>query len=71
MAIDLESLGGGAGAGLLGTLFGLFGINRRLDRVEESKQDINVCDERWKAVLSMKEDISYIRSRIDIISNGR
>ena len=41
MAWDLESMGGGAGAGLIGGIFGAilhaFGINRRINKLEDEK----------------------------------
>ena len=47
MAFDIESLGGGAGAGIVGGIFGAiltaFGINRRVNKMEEGKQDKSSC----------------------------
>ena len=50
MAFDLESLGGGAGAGLIGAILGVFGINRRINKLEESKQDKSACGLIHKAI---------------------
>ena len=44
MAIDLETLGGGAGTGFLVSLVTAFGFGRRVSRVEDNKQDKSVCD---------------------------
>ena len=46
MAFDIESLGGGAGAGLIGAILGIFGINKKVD----GKQDIKVCDVIHKSI---------------------
>ncbi len=47
--MDLESLGSGAGAGLIGAILGVFGINRRVGKIERDKQDKTVCDTLHKA----------------------
>jgi hypothetical protein len=47
--MDLESLGGGAGAGLIGTILGILGINRRVSKIEKDKQDKVVCDALHKS----------------------
>ena len=69
MAFDLESIGGGAGSGILGAILVAFGFSRRVSRLEENKQDKPVCEERWNQILSMKEDIVYIRNRVDKLTN--
>jgi len=71
LAFDLESLGSISGAGLFGTVLGYLGIKSRLNKVEDSKQDKSICEERWKTIIDIKEDISYIRSRVDSIANKR
>ena len=54
MAFDIESLGGGAGAGLIAGIFGaiasVLGINRRVNRVENDKQDKSVCNVVHKSI---------------------
>ncbi len=48
--MDLESLGGGAGAGIIGAILGAFGISRRVSKIEKDKQDKIVCDTLHKSV---------------------
>lgn len=54
MAFDIESLGGGAGAGIVGGIFGailtVLGINRRINKIEDSKQDRTVCEATHKGI---------------------
>ena len=47
--MDLESLGSGAGAGLIGAILGVFGITRRVGKIEKDKQDKTVCDALHKS----------------------
>ena len=47
--MDLESLGGAAGAGIIGAILGVFGINRRVGKIEKDKQDKTVCDALHKS----------------------
>ena len=42
--MDLETLGTGAGSGLIGAILGVFGINRRVNKIEEQKQDKVLCE---------------------------
>ncbi len=42
--MDIESLGGGAGAGLIGTILTVFGFGRRVNKLEDNKQEKSVCD---------------------------
>jgi len=49
MAFDLETLGIGTGGGLIGAILGVFGINRRVNNIEKSKQDKTVCDALHKS----------------------
>lgn len=44
--MDIESIGSGAGAGLIGTLLGILGINKKVD----GKQDKTVCDVIHKSI---------------------
>ena len=68
MSFDLESLGGGAGAGLIGTILGILGMNkenkRRLANLEVAKQDVKVCnafhqgiDNRFSTVIETQKEI--------------
>ena len=43
MGFDLESIGTGFGTGIIGAILGVLGINRRVNRVEEGKQDKISC----------------------------
>ena len=55
--MDIESIGGGAGAGLIGAILGVFGINRRVNKIEESKQDKSFCDLMHKGIDTKFSDI--------------
>lgn len=44
MSLDIESIGSGVGAGLVGTVLGVLGITRRVNNIEKFKQDKTVCD---------------------------
>lgn len=44
MPFDIESIGSGAGAGLIGAVLAVLGINRRMKKVEDDKQDKSVCE---------------------------
>lgn len=44
MSFDIESIGSGAGAGLIGAILGVLGINRRMNKLEENKQEKSVCE---------------------------
>ena len=69
--MDYQSPLAGAISGLFISLMTAFGWNRRLNNVEKGKQDINVCDERWKMVVNMQADLTYIRNRLDSVINSR
>ena len=57
MAFDIESIGSGAGAGLIGAILGAFGINRRINKVEETKQDKALCETIHKGIDAQFLDI--------------
>ena len=59
--MDFESLGGGAGAGLIGAVLGIFGINRRVNNIERLKQDKAVCDALHKSA----------DDKFDVLINGQ
>ncbi len=78
--MDIESIGGGVGAGLIGAILGVFGINRRVSKIEEQKQDKSACipihkgiDEKFLIMVDIqreiKEDQRTIRERIDSIND--
>jgi len=78
MSLDLESLGGGFGTGLIGTILGVLGITRRMNKLEENKQEKSVCEiihksanEKFEAIIKGQERLfekvddlnSYLRNR--------
>ena len=69
MAFDIESIGGGAGAGLISGILGVLGINRRMNKIEDCKQDIPVCDAKHKGIdekFEIMVDLQKeIRERLD------
>ena len=73
MAFDLETLGIGTGGGLLGAILGVFGINRRMNKMEDCKQDIPVCDAKHKGIdekfVIMVELQKEIRERLDNLND--
>ncbi len=77
--MDLETLGTGAGSGLIGAILGVFGINRRVNKVEELKQDKMSCETIHKGVndkfIVLIEGQRRIFERLDNINdylrNGR
>jgi len=45
--MDLETIGAGAGSGILGIILGYFGISKRVDKLEkdmDKKVSKDVCD---------------------------
>ena len=42
--MDIESVASGGGAGFLGAVLAAFGLNRRMNKLEDGKQDKVVCD---------------------------
>ena len=67
--MDFESLGGGAATGFVTAVLTLLGWNRRLGRLEDGKQDKTDCITAMKGhegnINDIKEDVKYIRSRVD------
>jgi hypothetical protein len=56
--MDLEQLGVSGGAGFITSIFTLLGWNKRIQKLEENKAD----KDDFKSV---KDDIAYIKSRLD------
>jgi hypothetical protein len=75
VALDYESLGGGAGAGILGAILAAIGFHRRLNRVEDGKQDKPVCDALHEGLRlemgNMTKAIDHLTERIDFLINSR
>ena len=80
MAFDLESLGGGAGAGLIGTFLAIFGFNRRISKLEDGKQDRATCIDVREAcqnslcskLETLSGQVEHLTERIDhLINHGR
>ena len=57
MAFELETLGIGTGGGLIGAILGVLGINRRVNKVEETKQDKALCENIHKGIDTQFSDI--------------
>lgn len=57
MGFDLESVGPGGISGLFFSLLGVFGINRRVNKMEETKQDKTWCEVTHKGIDTQFSDI--------------
>jgi len=70
--MDIESLGGGAGTGLIGAFLGYLGFSRRLNKLEDCKQDKSVCNVAHENIRNtfddIKEDTRKIFDKIDDIN---
>ena len=64
MAFDIESLGGGLVTGFVGAIGGVLGINRRVNKVEESKQDKTLCEVMHRGIDSKFLDIKESQKAI-------
>lgn len=75
MALDLESLGGGAGAGILGSILAVFGFHRRMNRLEDEKQNRTVCNALHESIdkrlETLQNSIDHLTGRIDLLINRR
>jgi hypothetical protein len=75
VALDLESLGGGAGAGILGSILAVFGFHRRMNRLEDEKQNRTVCnalhESIGKRLETLQNSIDHLTGRIDLLINRR
>ena len=77
--MDYETLGGGASGGILGALLAFFGFNRRINKLEDGKQDKDVCDpihksidEQFKALIKGQDELkTEFRSLNEYIRNRR
>lgn len=71
MPLDLESLGGGAGAGMFGSVLAVFGFHRRLNRLEDCKQNKAVCealhDSIDKHLEIIQNSIDHLTERVDFL----
>ena len=72
MTIDFESLGGGAGTGLLASILGYLGFSRRLNKLEDCKQEKAVCNVTHQNIKNtfddIKEDTRKIFDKLDDIN---
>ena len=68
--MDYESLGYGGAGGLVMAVLTFLGWNRRLNRLEENKQERSVCDERLARMERIENDVAYIRERLDTYLNN-
>ena len=79
MAFDIESLGGGAGTGIIGAILVAFGFGRRVNRLEDGKQDKSSCipihksiDEKFDILIKGQEKLFDKFDRInEYLRNGK
>ncbi len=79
MPFDIESIGTGAGAGLIGAILGILGINRRINKVEDQKQDKSLCenihkgaDEKFTILIEgQKRVFERLDTLNDYLRNGK
>jgi len=71
--MDIESLGAGAGTGFFGAILGYLGFSRRLNKLEDVKQDKNVCTVLHENItctlIDLKEGQNKIFDKIDSIND--
>ena len=48
--MNIESLLGGGGTGIIGAILVAFGFNSRVNKIEDSKQDKSVCNAVHKSI---------------------
>ena len=60
--MDLESIGGGLGGGILIGILTALGINRRVGRIEDYKQDKTVCEAIHKG---SEQRLERIENKLD------
>ena len=68
--MPIQDIGYGGIGGLTVAVLTFLGWNRRLNRLEDCKQDKAVCDVRHEIVKKISEDLDYIKERIDKLANG-
>ena len=68
--MSLEQAGYGGIGGLIVALGAIFGWSRRLNKLEDNKQDKTVCEANHKIVDKISNDLDYIKERIDKLANG-
>ena len=70
-----EQIGYGGLGGLIVAGLTLLGWKRRLDKLEDDKVDTKFCDSVHKSVegnfKDVKEDLKYIRDRVDEIARNK
>jgi len=75
MALDFESLGGGAATGFFGAIVAGLGFNKRLNKLEDGKQDKPVCESLQEGLRAemeaMRKSIDHLSNRIDFLINSR
>lgn len=77
--MDIESIGSGFGTGLIGTILGILGITRKVNRLDDCKQDKTVCDSIHKGINDKFDTLIKGQDRIwerldrlnDYIRNGK
>lgn len=62
MPIDLESILAGSGSGFVATILTILGINRRLEKIENTKLDCSVHESHAKTV---GDSLERIERRLD------
>ena len=79
MALELETLGISTGGGLIGAILGVLGINRRVNKIEEMKQDKTLCEVTHRGIDNKFSDIKesqkaifeQIKSINEYLRNGK
>ena len=77
--MNIESLIGGGGTGIIGAILVAFGFSRRVSKIEENKQDKSVCeathkgnDEKFNIIIEGQNKIwERLDSLNDYVRNQR
>jgi len=64
--MNWESMGYGAGAGFVASLMAFFGWNRRLNKIEDFKQDKTVCEVIHKGT---EQRLERIEGKLDDLND--